>query len=498
MNLKSFYYDSFYQEFSFNNESINIVLLELLKYNITYPIHSLFEELKIYENKHLSSEWYQFIEHFDIDEDFLMLENRKGEFFGMGRNNQRFDLLNFDFSNLTNFPNTIIEFVNIQLKISFLNLSKYNFLQSTENPQYYDTYNLKYDKSKLYFNEFIQLELLDISKNVGRKSILGGYKMERNIMVYIETVDNSPVVVSLEAIALAKKLSKENNKKVIAVLVGENLDDVAKKCFEYGADEVLYLEENKKELEAIGNALIVAKEKYNPSIIFLGSTLNGKDLANMVASELKVPTSVDVVAVKYENDKYFMTLPMYGGNILKEVTFEGDKTLVVAVRSGACKKEVFEGASGEVIKEKVVEKNLFTKIAEIVQEISESVNLEEAEIIVSGGRGMGSKENFELVKQLADVCGGVVGATRPATEDEWIPRSHQVGQSGKIVAPKLYIACGISGATQHVSGIMGSNYIVAINKDEDAPIFDVADVGIVGNVMDIIPIMIEEIKKIKS
>ena len=148
--------------------------------------------------------------------------------------------------------------------------------------------------------------------------------------------------------------------------------------------------------------------------------------------------------------------------------------------------------------EKAADKNLFTKIAEIVQEISETVNLEEAEVIVSGGRGMGSKENFELVKQLAEVCGGVVGATRPATEDEWIPRSHQVGQSGKIVAPKLYIACGISGATQHVSGIMGSNYIVAINKDEDAPIFEVADVGIVGNVMDIIPIMIEEIKKIKS
>ena len=214
---------------------------------------------------------------------------------------------------------------------------------------------------------------------------------------------------------------------------------------------------------------------------------------------MKTPAFVDAVNVKYENGKYLMTLPMYSGNILKEVTFEGDKTLVVAVRSGACKKEVCENAkSGEVKKEKAADKNLFTKIAEIVQEISETVNLEEAEVIVSGGRGMGSKENFELVKQLAEVCGGVVGATRPATEDEWIPRSHQVGQSGKIVAPKLYIACGISGATQHVSGIMGSNYIVAINKDEDAPIFDVADVGIVGNVMDIIPIMIEEIKKIKE
>ena len=322
--------------------------------------------------------------------------------------------------------------------------------------------------------------------------------MGKNIMVYIETTDNSPINVSLEALTLAKKISKENNEQVMAVLIGENLDEAAKKCFDYGADEVLYVEENKKELEAVGNALIDVKEKYNPSVIFLGSTINGKDLANIVASKMKTPAFVDAVNVKYENGKYLMTLPMYSGNILKEVTFEDDKTLVVAVRSGACKKEIIEGASGEVIKEKVSEKNLFTKIAEIVQEISESVNLEEAEIIVSGGRGMGSKENFELVKQLADVCGGVVGATRPATEDEWIPRSHQVGQSGKIVAPKLYIACGISGATQHISGIMGSDYIVAINKDEDAPIFEVADVGIVGNVMDIIPIMIEEIKKIKA
>ena len=323
--------------------------------------------------------------------------------------------------------------------------------------------------------------------------------MGKNIMVYIETTDNSPINVSLEALTLAKKISKENNEQVMAVLIGENLDEAAKKCFDYGADEVLYVEENKKELEAVGNALIDVKEKYNPSVIFLGSTINGKDLANIVASKMKTPAFVDAVNVKYENGKYLMTLPMYSGNILKEVTFDGDKTLVIAVRSGACKKEVSENAkSGEVKKEKAADKNLFTKIAEIVQEISETVNLEEAEVIVSGGRGMGSKENFELVKQLADVCGGVVGATRPATEDEWIPRSHQVGQSGKIVAPKLYIACGISGATQHVSGIMGSNYIVAINKDEDAPIFDVADVGIVGNVMDIIPIMIEEIKKIKS
>ena len=138
------------------------------------------------------------------------------------------------------------------------------------------------------------------------------------------------------------------------------------------------------------------------------------------------------------------------------------------------------------------------KFTESVKEIAETINLEEAEVIVSGGRGMGSKENFALVDDLAKLLGGVVGATRPAIEDGWVSKIHQVGQSGKIVAPKLYIACGISGATQHVSGIMNSGYIVAINKDEDAPIFDVANVGIVGDVMKVLPVMIEEIKKIKD
>ncbi|MGL6293303.1 electron transfer flavoprotein subunit alpha/FixB family protein, partial [Eubacterium aggregans] len=137
-------------------------------------------------------------------------------------------------------------------------------------------------------------------------------------------------------------------------------------------------------------------------------------------------------------------------------------------------------------------------IAESVKEIAEAVNLEEAEVIVAGGRGMGSAENFQMVKDLAELLGGVVGATRPAIEDGWIPRNHQVGQSGKIVAPKLYIACGISGATQHLSGITGSDYIVAINKDEDAPIFEVANVGIVGNVLKVLPAFIEEAKKIQA
>ena len=146
----------------------------------------------------------------------------------------------------------------------------------------------------------------------------------------------------------------------------------------------------------------------------------------------------------------------------------------------------------------VADDQIKLQIKETVKEIAEAVNLEEAQVVVAGGRGMGSKEDFELVKELADVCKGVVGATRPAIESEWISRAHQVGQSGKTVAPKLYIACGISGATQHISGMSGSGYIVAINKDEDAPIFDIADVGIVGDAVKVIPLLIEAIKKEKA
>lgn len=172
---------------------------------------------------------------------------------------------------------------------------------------------------------------------------------------------------------------------------------------------------------------------------------------------------------------------------------------IAVLRSGAFKKAE-DPVQGTITERNipVSDEKIHLDIKDVVKEIAETVNLEDAEVIVSGGRGMGSKENFSMVKELADLLGGVVGATRPAIEDGWISRVHQVGQSGKIVAPKLYIACGISGATQHVSGIMNSDYIVAINKDEDAPIFEVANVGIVGNVVNVLPIMIEEIKKRKE
>jgi len=213
-----------------------------------------------------------------------------------------------------------------------------------------------------------------------------------------------------------------------------------------------------------------------------------------VAARLGAGCITDAMAITAEGN---WVRSVYGGSLQETVAAKG--TAVVSVRSGTFGKPDQDAARTAPVTEEAVEAvELRATIREAVKELSESVNLEDAEVIVAGGRGMGSAENFQMVHELAQLLGGVVGASRPAIEDGWVPRNHQVGQSGKIVAPKLYIACGISGATQHVSGMSGSGYIVAINKDEDAPIFDVADVGIVGNVTDILPLMIEEIKARKA
>lgn len=318
----------------------------------------------------------------------------------------------------------------------------------------------------------------------------------KNIMVYVEIVNGVPVNNSLEALAEAKNIAEIKKEEVIAVLIGKNLENAAKISIEAGADKVIIVENDSKQMEIYAKILAKVVEKYKPEIVIAGATQQGKDITPIVAKKFETISMVDVINIKLENNKFVVTCPVYGGTILNDIVVK-TKPVVMTVRSGSFGKNIINGKKGEIIKEEidVSTESVLTKIVDVIKEITETINLEEAEVIVSGGRGMGSKENFELVKELAKVCGGVVGATRPAVEDEWIPRSHQIGQSGKIVSPKLYIACGISGATQHVSGMIGSGYIVAINKDEDAPIFDIADVGIVGDVLKVIPLLIEEIKK---
>lgn len=311
------------------------------------------------------------------------------------------------------------------------------------------------------------------------------------ILVYLESVDGQPIKVSLEALNAAGQLAAQTGKKVAAVLVGDAA--AAPVAAQYGADEVITVAADAYQAETYTAILTALCERYEASALLLGSTRDGKELAARVAARLGAGCITDATALADGN----WIRSIYGGSLMETVAAKGQA--VVTVRSGTFGKPEMDAARTAPVTEETVDAvELRAVIKEAVKELSESVNLEDAEIIVAGGRGMGSAENFQLVHELAALLGGVVGASRPAIEDGWVPRNHQVGQSGKIVAPKLYIACGISGAMQHVSGMTGSGYIVAINKDEDAPIFEVADVGIVGNVNDILPLMIEEIKARKG
>lgn len=314
----------------------------------------------------------------------------------------------------------------------------------------------------------------------------------KNVMVYVETAEGKPVNVGLEMLTAAKEIAE----KVTAVVIGAA--DVAATTIACGADEAITVDAAEYNTEAYAAILAELVKKYAPEMLFVGATANGKDLGARVAATLKAGCVTDVIAVKEADGKVVLTQPLYGGSIYSDSVVEG--FAIAIVRGGAFKKvdEPDTAKEGAIIAETVVAPELRAKIVDSVLEISESVDLEGADIIVAGGRGVGTKENYEMVKELAGLLGGVVGATRPVIEEGWISRAHQVGQSGKIVAPKLYIAFGISGAAQHLSGITGSDYIVAVNKDEEAPIFEIANIAIVGNCIDALQIMIDEVKKMKA
>jgi len=308
-------------------------------------------------------------------------------------------------------------------------------------------------------------------------------------LLFIETDGEKVLGASLELISAVKALDAE----AAALIVGNRAaaDTVAA----YGIPVIFT--ETATDWDTLTEELSQTVKQQNPDIVLLANTTLAKDIAPRIAGRMCLGCVSDVIGMNKTDGKVIYTRPAYGGTILEHLEVEG--TAVVTVRNGSFSKP--EAGSNAGVTEKKVEipaSAIKAKIVETVKEMCESVNLEEAQVIVSGGRGMGNIENFKLVEELATVLGGVVGATRPAIESDWICRTHQVGQSGKIVAPKLYIACGISGATQHTSGMSGSKYIVAINKDEEASIFDIADIGIIGNALEILPVMIEEMKKVKA
>lgn len=323
----------------------------------------------------------------------------------------------------------------------------------------------------------------------------------KNILVYVEAAEGKAKNVGLEILTPAKVAA--DGGEVIAVVIGKDVEDAAKQAIAFGADKAVVVAGDDYEVyntDVYTNALVEVVKKYAPKAVFVGATPDGKDLAAKAAAKVGSGCVTNVTGVALDGDKIVYTSPVYAGAVLNDDVCESEIEFAL-LRSGAFKKaEADEAKAGEIINEAIVcpADAIKTKVVDIVKEISETVNLEEAEVIVAGGRGVGSAENFAILKELADALGGVIGATRAPIEAGWISRAYQIGQSGKSVAPKLYFACGISGATQHVAGITGADYIVAINKDEDAAIFDIANVGIVGNLLDIVPVITAEVKKFKA
>ena len=329
----------------------------------------------------------------------------------------------------------------------------------------------------------------------------------KDLWVFVETnEDGTAKNVGIELLTPGHDMAVKQGGALVAVVIGSGVDAAVQAASEHGADKVIVVdgpEYATYTTDAYAIALCTLVEKYGPTSMLIGATNNGRDLGPRVSCRLKTGLTADCTGldVDAESGNVAWTRPAFGGNLMATILCPDHRPQIGTVRPGVFKKGEAGEAKAEIIKEDihVDAADIRTQILELIKEEGgETVDLEGAEIIVSGGRGVGGPEGYAPIKELADLLGGVVGASRPAIEEGWVPRNHQVGQSGKIVAPKLYIACGISGAMQHVSGMSGSGYIVAINKDEDAPIFDVADVGIVGNVNEILPLMIEEVKARKS
>lgn len=328
-----------------------------------------------------------------------------------------------------------------------------------------------------------------------------------NVWVFIETVDGEAKNVGLELLSQGRILADANQEKLVAIVIGNNVAAAVKSAIVYGADEVLLVEgEEYKDYSTDGyaNAMVKLVEKYKPSVILIGASNYGKDLSPRISARLETGVTADctVLGINEETREVEWTRPAFGGNYMATVVCSNTRPQIGTVRPGVFKKAQPDDArTAPVIKEEISTPAAMirTKVVDFIKAVGGSaVKLEEAEVIVSGGRGMGKQENFALLKELADLLGGAVGASRAAVDAGWMPPLQQVGQTGKTVGPKIYFACGISGAIQHLAGMTSSDVIVAINKDPEAPIFDVADYGVVGDLFEVLPVLIEEIRKSRA
>ena len=329
----------------------------------------------------------------------------------------------------------------------------------------------------------------------------------KDLWVFVETnEDGTAKNVGIELLTPGKMMAGKQGGALVAVVIGSGVDAAVQAASEHGADKVIVVdgpEYAHYTTDAYAIALCTLVEKYGPTSMLIGATNNGRDLGPRVSCRLKTGLTADCTGldIDEESGNVAWTRPAFGGNLMATILCPDHRPQIGTVRPGVFKKSDAVAAAAEIIKEDihVDAADIRTQVLELIKEAEgEKVDLEGAEIIVSGGRGVGGPEGFEPIKALADVLGATVGASRAAVDAGWIAHAHQVGQTGKTVGPKLYIACGISGAIQHLAGMSGSDCIVAINKDPEAPIFDIADYGVVGNLFEVLPVLTEEIKKARA
>ncbi len=316
----------------------------------------------------------------------------------------------------------------------------------------------------------------------------------KGVWIFAEQRDGKLSRVSLELLGKARELADELNQDVSAVLLGHQVAKLSKRLIGCGADNV-YLAEHKalKDYRTIAYTKIIHElvEEQKPNILLMGATHIGRDLAPRLSRRSGVGLTADCTELVIDPQEKILlqTRPAFGGNVMATIANRYSRPQMATVRPGVMEVRQKRERKGQIIKHKVsiTEKEIAAKILEKVREKKKSVSLNDARIIVAGGRGVGSKEGMKALFSLAQIMGGEVAGTRIIVEEGWIPVERQVGQTGQTVRPEIYIACGVSGAIQHRAGMLGSRYIIAINKDKSAPIFDVADWGIVGDLHDVVP-----------
>ncbi len=349
--------------------------------------------------------------------------------------------------------------------------------------------------------EICKLNAIILEKPLQEKVSIEDYK---DVWVFCEQKKGHIQPVVFELLGEGRRLADKLKVNLCGVILGENIKEKVQELIKMGCDKV-YLVDSPKlrnyQDEPYTKVIINLIEEFKPEIILSGATTIGRSLISRVAVKLCAGLTADCTGLEIDGDRRLLlqTRPAFGGNIMATIICPNHRPQMATVRHKVMREaSTDESRSGEIIERSFPDELLLsrTKLIDIVEEIEKTVNIAEADIIVSGGRGIGGRENFKIIEELAQVLGGAIGASRAAVDSDWISYSHQVGQTGRTVCPKIYFACGISGQIQHLIGMQSSKIIVAINKDTFAPIFDVATFGIVGNLFEIIPALTEKFGKV--